>query len=80
MTKPKRKRRRETERATDDVEVLYVENLPSVDIPEILRVELPQDNSVVITEVSEAAAPAEVSFLLVPIKYYLYCVFKTLEL
>ena len=60
MTKPKRKRRRETERATDDVEVLYVENLPSVDIPEILRVELPQDNSVVITEVSEAAAPTEV--------------------
>ena len=41
--------------------MLYVENLPSIDIPEIIRVELPQDDSVVITGVTEADVPAKVS-------------------
>jgi hypothetical protein len=39
--------------------MLYVENLPSIDIPEIIRVELPQDDSVVITGVTEADVPAK---------------------
>ena len=50
VSKSRRKRRRA---ATDDVEVVFVERLPSPELLEISRVELPLDDSVIITAVSE---------------------------
>ena len=62
--------------------MLYVENLPSIDIPEIMRVELPRDDSVVITGVSEADVPAKVSrqFATCISTFYINCFWLCIEL